>query len=441
MNARKFVLLFSLFQVAFMASHVLFMGATGRGIAYLFTVPGYMALPVLGLAAFLYARADRGSGISRGWRHRLLLFAFVLGLLAIAGLLKGYGVRAVADDLWIYLYFLLFVILGRYDEVWRDLEKPLILFFWLLFALTIWGLFLPRPLVNEYGELVFVDIAQDRPTINTAGYEFHRILGFWPLVFMLGCLSRLRITWRMLAVASAFAFLVLSVAFQKRAPFVRTLLYMLPPLLILLASVQRRRFLLGFAILFCLVLGLAFTVRTSVFQQLETRYRAEASLWESSRLVEARAMFDDLQWPEYIFGRGLGGYYTPPPDWDAGVVRISEQGDLGRRSLHIGILVPILKGGVLFWIVTYSLYWPVLRPRRRLWYSSPLNMCAVAIIPVYVASQLIEGGASMGNVFDALLIGMVIGRLGTVVQSPSSPEKDQGSQPAEAGVVPAGWRD
>ena len=391
------------------------MGAVGRGISYLFTVPGYMALPVLGLSVILYARANRTVSSARGWKEKLWLFFVALGLLTITGFLNGNGLRAIADDLWIYLYFLLFVMLGRYDEVWKDLEKPLIILFWILFILTLWGLSLPRPFVNEYGEVVFLDIAQDRPTVNTAGYEFHRILGFWPLVYMLGCLQRQRLLWRVLAIASVFAFLALTVIFQKRAPFARTLMYALAPLIISLISVRRTRVLFSLAVLSGLTAALAAIVSTDAFKQLDTRYRTDAPLLESARIIEARAMFEDLHLSEYITGRGLGGYYAPPPDWEAGVVKINDQGELGRRSLHIGLLVPILKGGMLFWLIYYSLYWPVLKLRHRRWYGVPPNMCAIAIIPVYCLSQFIEGGASLGNIFDALLIGLVVGRLGTVV--------------------------
>ena len=68
----------------------------------------------------------------------------------------------------------------------------------------------------------------------------------------------------------------------------------------------------------------------------------------------------------------------------------------------------------MFWLLYVSLALPVFFPKPREWYSNPPNLAAVVILPVYMLSQFIEGSPTSSNIFDAVLLGMLCSRLGTI---------------------------
>lgn len=410
------LLLLALILTTFSVSHTLVIGVLGRGIPNLFTGAGYLALPVLILAWMKYREACAPAVVEMGMKLRLVLFSLAIGALAIYGLMRGNAARHVFDDTWVYVYLMFAILLGMRDEVWEDLQRPLVVLFCVSFALTLWGLSLDRGVMTASGGVVLVsDIGDDRRWIRTAGYEFSRVLGFWPLVVMMHYFRRGSARSQAIGIAVIVAFLCLQVVFQKRAPFVRTILY--AAVLVLFPLINRRRASLAGAM--AVVAAIALTIfaasTTDVFRQLMSRYVSDDPVVESSRLLEARALLADLTWPEYIFGRGMGGYFYPPEDWDAGNVEVAP-GVLARLALHVGILVPLLKGGIVYWAIVYSFFLSAFRPRSGEWYSNRFNMCALAILPVYIASQVIEGAPGIPNIFEALIIGLAAGRLGLVAR-------------------------
>jgi hypothetical protein len=254
-------------------------------------------------------------------------------------------------------------------------------------------------------------VLEDRPFVSTAGYEFSRILGFWPLLWLLGFLAPTRTKWSMFAMGSLVAYLILQLVFQKRAPFVRTLLYALVPLALPVLTAQRRGVGRAIAAVLFIVVMLSVLSTTEFFERLMDRYRSDDPLLQSSRLLEAESLLSGLVWPEHLIGRGMGGYFVAPLDWSAGLVEVREDGLLGRTGVHIGILVPLLKGGAVFLVLIVSCYLSAFTPRPRIWYESRYNVAAIGIVPVYLASLTIEGGVGLGNILDVLLIGLAVGRL------------------------------
>lgn len=420
------MLLFSLILTAFSVSHPLFIGVLGRGIPFLFTGAGYAALPVLMLAWFSYRHSSQSAPWETGMKFRTILLASAIGLLTLFGWLNGNTMRHVFDDAWCYIYFLFAILLGTRDDVWEDIERPLLAMFCVSFALVIWGLSLDRGVLSNTGGIMLVsDAGAERRWIRTAGYEFGRVLGFWPLVVMMNYFRR-GTRAKAIGVLIIVAFLCLQVVFQKRAPFVRTILY--ATVLIIFPLVNRRQASPASAISVIFALGLTlFTISTTdVFRQLIGRYVSDDPVAESSRILEARSLLADLDWHEYIYGRGMGGYFFPPEDWDAGNVEIAP-GVMGRTALHVGILVPVLKGGLVFWTIVYCFFLPALFRRAKVWYSNRYNMCALAILPVYMASQVIEGAPGIPNIFDALMVGLAAGRIGLAIRdNPRAPSHRQG---------------
>ena len=75
---------------------------------------------------------------------------------------------------------------------------------------------------------------------------------------------------------------------------------------------------------------------------------------DSARQDEAKGMFTQLTPLELVIGRGLGGTYYVEK---GGIVQsINNEGRAVSANMHIGALYPILKGGVLlFLLIFYSI--------------------------------------------------------------------------------------
>ena len=108
-------------------------------------------------------------------------------------------------------------------------------------------------------------------------------------------------------------------------------------------------------------------------------------------------------------GRGMGGYFQtdlPVP----GQMVVTTTGELGRTHMHVGILYPLLKGGVILSVLFYGLVWRALVRPLSVWCSDRFNCAAVIILPIYILFLFIEGPASMTALFDGLMYGVLCGR-------------------------------
>ena len=90
--------------------------------------------------------------------------------------------------------------------------------------------------------------------------------------------------------------------------------------------------------------------------------------------------------------------------------QVKTTGEIGRASVHIGFFMPMLKGGLLLSLVYYGFFLPMFQRKPAGWYQNPINTAALAVVPVYVLFQFIEGSPTMTNGFDAILVGMACAR-------------------------------
>src|SRR5687768_15480182 len=111
----RFLLLLSIVLVALKSAHVLFIGATGRGIPFFITLAGYLALPCIALAALCYSRRP-GYRLDSGWRLKLQFYALLIVVLGAYGWLNGNPLRFIIDDFWIYTYGYLAFLLGTRND-------------------------------------------------------------------------------------------------------------------------------------------------------------------------------------------------------------------------------------------------------------------------------------------------------------------------------------
>jgi hypothetical protein len=379
---------------------------------YVMTIIHFSAPLLLLLSAWMYRRR-LGPVVQRGaFGVKLFLLVLTIVFLSGLGLARGNNMEWVLRDTWAYVVILGGVLVGRFDRAFEDLEKPMVVLFWLLFAAAVAMLDTPRIISAGFFETTAA-MTGTRASVESVGYVIADTLGFWPLVFLLGYLRPRMDHWKILSIGAALAWIGLQIYFQKRAPFARGMVYVAVAVAVI--PMLQKRLKPGTAVLFILAMGVFLAVVESgaSFQRLMQRYEEDPSFLQSSRVMEARSMLEDMHGPDWLVGKGMGGGYASPWKWS--IRRLDERAE--GMTLHIGSLMPLLKGGLLLMLVYYAFFVPLFTPKPPGWYASRLNVAAMGIVPVVLVFSLAEGGALAGGSLDALMVGLICGR-GAVAAQP-----------------------
>lgn len=383
----------------------------GVDVTYGFSLLGFGALV---LATMRYHRT-MVEPMPLGFGVHVAIFVVVTGLLSLVGFLRGHLIQHIVHDVWAYLFIAACLIVGRSNAFWTDLRKPMLIFFWVGFVI-LW-VSLGRPMVEiEYTGVSTGDIVREgevRSKVWTLGYDLQAYLSFWPVLFVLAYQER-KWTWqRFLGLATAPAYLILQIMFLKRAPTIRAIGYVI--VAILASAVFQRRLRPGTAVL----AGAGLIVGVSLFggiylEQLKSRFERSET---ESRFYEARSLLSELSGIEWVVGRGMGGYFVPPAGWKAGLTYVDYKGTRGRTAMHVGILMPMLKGGITLTAIFYLFFFRAFTPKPPGWVQLPANFAARAVFPVYLAFLFIEGPPLMGDPMTCLMIGICCARASVSVQT------------------------
>jgi hypothetical protein len=416
----------------FSLTRLFFSQPLGEGVANLATLAGIASTALLLPAVAIYGLKGEGlfGNLVEGARLWLVVLTALSVFLFFYGwLVKGYLVNAVAHDLCPYLVLIAAVVLGSLPEAFADLDRPLLVL--LLIALVVNALGM-----TQMTNVVFEDYAEDRAGIGIVAYRTQGALAFWPLFFLTARYRRPLTAF--LVYCTVFFVLAQQILFQKRAPTVRILLFVLV-FLVALPRLQRRgpapdarRGWAAFATAGGLALVLALGVAPWLFEgQLSgllhrlsgASYSGGAAgmlTWENERFFEAAMFLRTVQPQELVFGRGFGGYFIPDtPGWG---VYMDDVGAVARRQLHVGALMPFFKGGLALALAFYGgLAFALLRGRRFL--AEPLAGAAFFVVLVHALFLANEGWFTMSVSFDLLLVGLCMGHLLS---------RDRGRQPSRA---------
>lgn len=385
-----------------------FYNSLGINPAGLLGVSLLVIAPVpLFLSMWIYARGDRGLIVgTRTYRIVLLGFGYCVLSLTVYGFAKGNLPQNIFIDLWTYAIILCFLILGVRDEFWLDIEKPMLILFWSCFVIVLLSTALPRQHLFDMGyDLDY--FSGSRPTYTLA-YDLSRLLHFWPVLFVLGLTRAKFDVWKVLGILTIVAYFGFQIYFQKRAPAVRTLVYLISALVFLQSAGSARNVrrvtivaLTGLAGLFIFMPTDAFLGR---FQEAD-----------GARLDEAAQMIGGFSAIDWLVGRGFGGYFDLGPlSGQFAEVVASSSGEMARTRLHIGLLYPLLKGGLFFVAFHFLLIAPMFRKfQNKAWRRDRYNAVAITILPVYLAFRSIEGAPSPGEFFDGVIFAICCARLYT----------------------------
>ena len=123
--------------------------------------------------------------------------------------------------------------------------------------------------------------------------------------------------------------------------------------------------------------------------------------WENERFFEAAMFLRTVQPEELVFGRGFGGYFVPTT---GGWGTFSDDvGEVVRRQVHVGALMPFFKGGLALALAFYAgLTYALVRGRRFL--GEPLAAAAFFVILVRTIFLVLEGWFIMSVSFDLVMV-------------------------------------
>jgi hypothetical protein len=402
-------------------------GMFGRLVPVLPTVLFLLALPTAVMAATQYGRVERPAH-----RNYFVLAGLVLLAMLVRGALSDFVSRTVWSECFMFTLTLTYLYLGQFEQAWRDIVPYLWVYCPAAAVLTLVALrYESFTIYLQEGLFQTGNVQTSRWAVRTLAYQLNWAMSLWPLAFALAAMRR-RMGWAVISgFLAAAVFVYLQIEFQKRAPSLRALVYVISVVFITWRArhhVPMRLY--GFLAAGALVV-LAWIVKTENFSLLVERFQSEELRRGDGRTYEIGEMLAGFSIGDWLIGRGLGGYFFIER-WSAGMADVTERGDIGRHIVHLGFFYLLLKGGILFTLIYFRFAFRVLRHHSRLWLQNPHNAAALAVLPVYLIFQFAEGPPSYANPLEAVLFGLVCGRFIHLRPRAPVPETHPAGRPMEA---------
>jgi hypothetical protein len=262
----------------------------------------------------------------------------------------------------------------------------------------------PNPIVTQSETHYDPNALLSNRRVNTVGFMINEIMSVAPIIALSTLFERPTFKTSIAVFYGLLAYTYTILIFQFRSAAVVLLLLLVT---IGLYALRVRRRVSPVA----LVAGLCMAMVTALYfvsgqdlLQLSDRVkgldRTDATeTLLSSRLLEAQALLESLHPVEYVIGKGLGGTY------DAYAV-IGLEWATRWPTVHFGVLVFLLKGGLIF----VAVYLWLMMGTIRAWLKSANNIpVAAAYVPVLMFSSFLNPfPLTMDNLFTWLPIAVCI---------------------------------
>jgi hypothetical protein len=408
----------------------------GSGMLLLASLAGLLSTALLIPAVLAYGfrtgsvfgRLAPGAHV---WVASILVLSAVLFF--VGWLVKGYDPAVAAHDLAPYLTIMGCVVLGSMPEVWEDSKNLILVLFAFAIVVNLLGM-------TEITHVVSEEHSEDRAGITTVAYRTQGALDFWPLLFLTARLRKPRTA--LFIFGGVFFILAQQILFQKRSPTVRVVLFMLVFLFVLPRltrkdrAAEKKRSEAKIRLLFVSTLGAGAVLALAIAPWLflgqaagladrlsGSRYSGGAAgmlTWENERFFEASMFFKSLRAEEVVMGRGFGGYFIPEArHWG---LWLDDVGQIGRRQLHVGFLMPFFKGGVALALLYYGgVVAALYKGLRKL--DRPVGAAAFFVVLIHVVFLMQEGWFIMSLAYDLTLVGLCLGYLLSAERSPAQEQR------------------
>jgi hypothetical protein len=335
---------------------------------------------IVGGACSLFRSTPLLARYHRSHRIKVFLWLSLLPILVAYGFALGNDWKLIVTEAMGFSYMGVFLLLCGDDRILASLEKHLTVLFYVGVLLNLLYYKTPAVLVGPDDVAYGLNEISDRFT-NTLGYSFRPMLGAGFLLGVWGFVLGRRGAWRYLqCLALPVLFVCETGLYKFRSEGAFILLTCLSVLLV--RPILQRRFSAAPAVLlgFIIVCGGAYYATTESWQLVERRafQDTRANPLMAARTAELSAFWMDMGW-RILVGNGLGGTF------DAYDVFHSES-PISRQwpTLHFGVLVLLLKGGIVFLLIFLSILWPCFSLRNMSWFRNPYNLTAALLLPIYL---------------------------------------------------------
>jgi len=360
----------------------------------------------------------------------LVLFGVLLGTVTHHYIFKFVALDSVP-------YFVIFgmVLVGSKPTAFHYFVKSLLMLLYAAIPLNLYAL-------TDIGELAAQSGEGDRFGVTSLGYETQATLATWPLLLLLS--NGLKRGQAILVFVGVLIYAGMMIIFQKR---LGTAMVLLVVTLYVHQSLHVSRYRIGrvvgagrhylrelsviaFLALFVLLVGgrgLLAEQAAALFGRFSFGGQSGYSqgifsllTLENERIRIVYECFSGFGWYEWFIGRGMGGAFewssfntnllaTDRSETLLSQYFLPDLGYFGRREFEIGIMMPMLKGGLLLTAALFSGVLNILfspQKIRRDFYSS-----AAYYSVLYVSVFLLHGGGFiLADSFTLIIWGISIGR-------------------------------
>jgi hypothetical protein len=344
------------------------------------------------------------------WKKYVFVFIAALLVMFLIGVIRSNPYRVIILDLVPYVVVLSGFILGRRDEVLEGILSPVLFISYV--ALFVGFLFMDPDVIYDHSRLTL-----------SFGYQMSSQLSLLPLIALIAVVREKKFYY-VASIIGLLASTLLYLYFAKRVPFARSLIYFV---LVVIAGLIKQSwrnnsiYISALSMAIILYMFSVFMPLQDMVKQLESRYGGDTGVIESvtsenPRFDEAMILLQEISWTDWFFGRGLGGYLTSP-DLMYIVQDVIDEDTIGRLHVHVGNLVPLLKGGVFFTLIYFFPLILMLISWRKILPRMDLSSCCLVWGFVYLAFQFIEGPPTYSNLGEALALGMSGGRIQYIMKN------------------------
>ena len=359
---------------------------------------GVLALyPVL-LVATVWLLEAHKHWLSHSSVDYMVFLVVVLSMLISYGLIRGNSPRVVMFDILSYVPVVAGLLLGRLDRVWQWIMPPVML-------LTT---------VAIVAAVSFTDaqVLTDRTILNDqVGSYFEGALTLAPLLAIVAASER-RNRWYFPLLLVSLGVLFIYLYFGRRGISVRAGMDVLcaavivPMIVGSTQRVYRSIALIGGGVV---VLLLYFPFYTLLERYLGRYGLVDTLTIGNERWFESVLLWRELSWSELIVGRGFGGAFLVDQNDVFSVDEISG-GRFGKIGTHLGLALPVLKGGFVFALIYFLPSLKLAGGLRTMRNLDPITLSCAVAVPFWLASQLNEGALSYSTPWVGFGIGLLFSR-------------------------------